>query len=55
MMKNVRKFLIMKSGLGGRISVFSDLIEYCLSIRLPAQSLDAHSWMGLQPGRHGFQ
>lgn len=55
MIKNVRKFLIAKSGLGVRIGVPTGLIGCCLSIRLTAQSLDAHSWRGLQPGCHGFQ
>ncbi len=37
----------MKSGLGDRIGVPADLIEYCLSIRLPAQSLDAHPYLAV--------
>lgn len=45
MIENVRKFFIMKSGLGSRIGVPAGLIECCLSLWLPAQSLGAHSWM----------
>lgn len=47
MIENVRKFFIMKSGLGSRIGVPAGLIECCLSLWLPAQSLGAHSWMGV--------
>ena len=44
MIENVRNFLIMKSGLVGGIGVPAGLIEYCLSVRLPSQSLNAHYW-----------
>ena len=47
MNENVRNFLIMKSGLGGGIGVPAGLAEYCLFIRLPSQSLNAHYWRGL--------